>query len=164
MSTADHKQHTFKVDVEWTGNLGRGTATYNAYERSHEISAPGKPVIPGSSDPAFRGDKSRYNPEELLVASLSGCHMLWYLHLCAEAHILVTGYVDHATGAMAINKDGGGHFTEVLLKPVVTIGMDSDSERANELHHRAHELCFIANSVNFEVRVEATVERLNSPG
>jgi organic hydroperoxide reductase OsmC/OhrA len=163
MSRSTHNQHTFEIDLKWTGNLGRGTATYTAYERSHEISAPGKPFIPGSSDPAFRGDKSRYNPEELLVASLSSCHMLWYLHLCAEAKILVMDYVDHATGAMAINKDGGGHFTEVLLKPEVTIGKDSDSELAKKLHHRAHELCFIANSVNFEVRVEPTVGQLSGP-
>ena len=153
---AKHKEHTFKIDVTWTGNKGQGTASYKSYERAHEISATGKPAIAGSSDPAFRGDKSRYNPEELLVAALSACHMLSYLHMCADSRVVVTQYVDKADGIMALTDDGGGHFTEVTLKPTVTITKDSDAVLAKELHQRAHHLCFIANSVNFPVRVEPT--------
>lgn len=152
-----NKTHSFKVDVAWTGNSGRGTASYSSYERSHEISGDGKPVIFGSSDPAFRGDKSKYNPEELLVASLSACHLLSYLHLCAVARVIVTGYVDKADGVMVLTEDGGGHFTEVALKPAVTVTKDSDLALAKELHEKAHHLCFIANSVNFPVRVEPTI-------
>ncbi|MBA3440702.1 MAG: OsmC family protein [Pyrinomonadaceae bacterium] len=153
---AKHKAHTYKVDVTWTGNKGQGTASYRAYERAHEISAAGKSVIAGSSDPAFRGDKSRYNPEELLVAALSACHMLSYLHMCADAHVVVTQYVDKADAVMVETDGGGGHFTEVTLKPAVTITKDSDAALAKELHQEAHHLCFIANSVNFLVRVEPT--------
>jgi organic hydroperoxide reductase OsmC/OhrA len=151
-----HQTHAFEVSVAWTGNNGEGTSAYTAYERAHEISSEGKPAIPGSSDPAFRGDKSRYNPEELLIASLSACHMLWYLHLCADAHIVVTAYEDKASGTMTLRTDGGGHFTEVTLKPSVTIKEGCDPGLAEELHHRAHHLCFIANSVNFPVSVEPT--------
>lgn len=152
-----NKTHSFKVDVAWTGNNGQGTASYTAYERSHEISGDGKPVIFGSSDPTFRGDKSCYNPEELLVASLSACHMLWYLNLCAGAHIVITDYADKAVGVMVVTGDGGGHFTEVTLKPAVTLTKDADLTLAEELHHKAHRLCFIANSMNFPVRVEPTI-------
>lgn len=154
---AKNKDHSFKIDVTWTGNKGLGTVNYSAYERSHEISGDGKAVIEGSSDPAFRGDKSRYNPEELLVASLSACHLLWYLNLCADAHIVVTNYMDRALGVMVLTKEGGGHFTEVTLKPVVTVTKDADLALAKELHKQAHHLCFIANSVNFPVRVEPTI-------
>ncbi len=93
-----HKTHAYQIRTTWTGNRGAGTSDYRGYERAHEFSAPGKPVIAGSSDPAFRGDATRYNPEELLVAALSACHMLWYLHLCAESGIVVTEYVDEARG------------------------------------------------------------------
>ena len=151
-------EHHYTVQLSWTGNRGEGTRSYRSYERSHEISAPGKPVIPGSSDPVFRGDGSRYNPEELLVASLSGCHLLWYLHLCADAGIVVTSYDDEAAGTLVETADGGGHFTEVVLRPTVAIAPGGDVERALELHHRAHELCFIARSVNFPVRCEGRVE------
>ena len=152
-----HKAHSFEVSVVWTGNTGEGTSAYTSYERAHEISAEGKPAIQGSSDPAFRGDRSRYNPEELLVASLSACHMLWYLHLCADAQIVVTDYVDRASGTMRLTEDGGGRFEEVVLRPAVTVRRGGDAELAQALHARAHHLCFIANSVNFEVRNEPTV-------
>lgn len=151
-------RHEYAIRVEWRGNRGEGTSGYRAYDRAHEISAPGKPVIPGSSDPAFRGDRSRYNPEELLVSSLSACHMLWYLHLCADAGIVVTGYVDAATGSMVETEEGGGRFTEVVLRPTVTVRPGADPDRAMALHERAHRLCFIASSVNFAVRFEARVE------
>jgi organic hydroperoxide reductase OsmC/OhrA len=154
---ARRKTHTYKVDVTWTGNNGQGTADYKSYERAHEIIAAGKHVIEGSSDTVFRGDKSRYNPEELLVAALSACHLLSYLHLCAVAGVIVTEYVDKADGVMVEADSGGGHFTEVTLKPAVTITKDSDAALAKELHGRAHHLCFIANSVNFPVRTEPTI-------
>ena len=157
MSQAIHKVHTFKVDVTWTGNIGEGTTNYTSYERAYEISAQGKPLIAGSADPVFRGDKSRYNPVELLVSSISACHMLWYLHLCADAHIIVTDYVDEPSGTMIETTDGNGRFTEVTLNPSVKISKESNSKLARELHEKAHHLCFIANSVNFTVQVKPTI-------
>lgn len=139
------------MTTRWTGNTGNGTASYQSYERSHLLQVTGKPDIPGSSDPSFRGDKTRYNPEEMLVASLSSCHMLWYLHLCSAAGIIVVDYVDHATGAMTETPDGGGYFSEVILHPEVTITDASQTTKADELHKKANELCFIANSVRFPV-------------
>lgn len=151
---SSHMQHLYPIRMAWTGNTGTGTADYRGYQRTHEYSVPGKPVIPGSSDPAFRGDATRYNPEELLVMSLSSCHMLWYLHLCAEAKVVVVGYDDQAVGTMVETADTGGHFTEVVLKPTVTLEPGSDVALAQSLHQRAHQLCFVANSVNFPVRCE----------
>lgn len=144
-------QHNYKTSLQWTGNKGAGTLDYKAFERSYLISIENKTDILGSSDPSFRGDRTKYNPEELLVASLSSCHMLWYLHLCSEAHIIVTDYRDHATGLMEETANGGGRFTKVSLNPVVTVKENSMIEKANELHKKANELCFIANSVNFKV-------------
>lgn len=153
-----HKEHSYAVAVNWTGNLGQGTSGYRAYSRNHTISAVGKPELPGSSDPNFRGDPSRYNPEELLVSSLSACHMLWYLHLCAEAGIVVLEYSDQASGTMMETPDGGGHFKEVVLSPIVLIRAGGDVVLAERLHERAHHLCFIANSVNFRVLCKPTIE------
>lgn len=153
-----NKEHSYAVQVAWTGNLGTGTSAYRAYSRNHEISVSGKPVLPGSSDPNFRGDRSRYNPEDLLVSSLSACHLLWYLHLCADAGIVVLEYSDNASGTMVETPDGGGHFKEVVLKPTVLIGADGDVPLAQQLHERAHHLCFIANSVNFPVHCQATIK------
>lgn len=153
-----NRAHTYQLTVTWTGNKGQDTHSYKSYERSHVITAAGKPEIPGSSDPAFLGDRSRYNPEELLVASLSSCHMLWYLHLCAEAGVVVTAYADAATGVMEETANGGGRFTEVILHPVVTVAEAAMIEKADQLHARANELCFIANSCNFPVRHRAVYE------
>lgn len=143
--------HLYQATTRWTGNRGTGTSAYTAYDRSHEITVDGKPLIAVSSDPAFRGDKTRHNPEEFLVFSLSSCHMLWYLHLCAESGVVVTDYVDEATGVMTENKDGSGQFTEVTLKPRVTVRDANMIEKANSLHHQANNMCFIARSVNFPV-------------
>src|ERR1700722_2275072 len=148
------KTHRYETTVTWTGNTGSGTSGYRDYERSHAISAAGKPAIPGSSDPAFRGDPARWNPEELLVASLSQCHMLSFLHRCSAAGVVVTGYRDRPIGTMTETADGGGYFTEVVLRPEVSFAEADDAGRADALHHRAHELCFIANSVIFRVRCE----------
>lgn len=146
--------HHYPVRMTWTGNTGTGTRDYRGYERAHEYSVPGKPVIPGSSDPAFRGDKTRYNPEELLVMSVSSCHMLWFLHLCAEAGVTVTAYDDEASGTMVETADTGGHFTEVTLRPRVSVEGSASREQLLALHDRAHHLCFIANSLNFPVKCE----------
>ena len=144
-------QHNYTATVEWTGNKGIGTSGYKDFERSHTVSIDNKPTILCSSDPAFLGDRTKYNPEELLLASLSSCHMLWYLHLCAMAKIIVTKYTDNATGIMLENSNGSGYFSEVSLNPVVVITEPSMIERANALHKKANEYCFIANSVNFKV-------------
>lgn len=144
-------QHLYKATIRWTGNNGEGTIDYSAYKRDHIISIENKADILGSSDPAFRGDSTRYNPEDLLVSSLSACHMLWYLHLCAEAGVIVVDYIDNASGKMVETPDGGGHFIEVTLNPIVTVKEVPMVEKANKLHKKANELCYIANSVNFPV-------------
>jgi organic hydroperoxide reductase OsmC/OhrA len=157
------KLHTYDAVVTWTGDRGTGTSHYAAYDRTHEITAAGQPAIAGSSDAAFRGDPARWNPEQLLVVSLAQCHMLWYLHLAAVAGVVVTGYVDRAVGTMAEQADGGGQFVEVVLHPTVTVSDAAMAERAMELHDRAHELCFIARSVNFPVRHEASIGAAADP-
>ena len=146
-----NKEHHYTATITWTGNLGTGTSAYTAYSRNHILSIDGKPDIPGSSDVAFRGDKTRYSPEDSLVGAISACHMLWYLHLCSEAGVVVVEYIDNATGIIEETSNGGGRFTEVTLHPVVTVTDASMVERANALHKKANELCFIANSVNFPV-------------
>jgi len=143
--------HNYQTTVNWTGNSGNGTASYKGYERSHTIVVEGKPTLPGSSDPSFRGDKSRYNPEELLVASLSACHMLFFLHICAITGVVVTEYTDRAEGKMIETDDGSGHFTEVTLKPQVTVKENDMIEKTHHAHEEAARLCFIANSVKFPV-------------
>ena len=151
------RTHHYQVSVTWTGDRGTGTSGYRAFDRDHDVRADGPPPLQGSADPAFRGDPSRWNPEQLLVASLSQCHMLWYLHLCADAGVIVTEYADDAGGAMSETADGGGRFDEVVLAPRVVVTEDSMVERASALHAAAHERCFIANSVNFPVRHEPEV-------
>ncbi|HEX3944642.1 MAG TPA: OsmC family protein [Rhizomicrobium sp.] len=152
-------EHAYQVTTRWTGNLGPGTSSYSAYSRSHEISAAGKGMsIPGSSDPAFRGDSARYNPEELLVGALAACHMLWVLHLCANAGIIVTEYRDESVGQMTEHADGSGEFTRVLLKPRMTIMDATRAAEAAEIHHRAHAVCALARSMNFEVACEPEVQ------
>lgn len=144
--------------MQWTGNLGTGTSTYRSYSRDHEISGEDKAdPIPGSSAPVFRGDKSRYNPEELLVGALASCHMLWMLHLCADRGIAVTQYEDCAEGTMAEHADGSGEFTRVVLHPRLTLADPSRAGELDALHAKAHALCFIARSVNFEVACEPEV-------
>lgn len=153
--------HRYELSLNWTGNIGTGTSHYRAYERSYTVQVINKPDILGSADPQFRGDATKYNPEEFLVAALSSCHMLSYLHLCAVNGVVVTGYEDKATGLMEETPDGGGHFVEVVLQPLVTVTEEHMVERAKALHHRASELCFIANSVNFPVhhRPECQVKK-----
>ncbi|MQA97101.1 MAG: OsmC family peroxiredoxin [Streptosporangiales bacterium] len=153
------RTHRYELDVNWTGNTGQGTAGYRAFERDHEVTragVPGRPPIPGTADPAFRGVEDRWNPEELLVASLSQCHMLWFLALCSQARIVVTAYTDHPYGTMTESATGSGAFDEVVLRPRVTLASERLAE-AEALHKKAHEMCFIANSVNFPVRHEPEV-------
>jgi organic hydroperoxide reductase OsmC/OhrA len=149
--------HSYEVSVTWTGNRGTGTSGYRAYGRDHDVSTDGRPAIAASSDPAFRGDPGRWNPELELTAALSQCHMLWYLHLCAAAGVTVTSYADDAHGVMAEAADGGGQFTEVVLRPRVTVASAEMIETATALHGEANAKCFIANSVNFPVRHEPVV-------
>ena len=150
-----NNEHQFAVTLKWTGNRGTGTSTYRDYGREHEITVAGKSMaIPASSTPIFRGNKERYNPEELLIGALSGCHMLWFLHLCAQAGIVVKAYDDDARGTMDLNADGSGQFSDVVLHPRVEYEQTPPREQIEALHHRAHELCFIARSVNFPVRCE----------
>lgn len=153
------KQHRYGVDVKWTGNLGSGTSSYQSYSRDHEFRAGQKPAIPGSADAAFRGDAKRWNPEDLLVASISTCHQLWYLHLCAVAGVVVSAYEDHAVGIMTEDATGAGQFVSVVLRPRVTVTAQSDANKAIELHHAAAKMCFIARSVNFPVTHEPQIER-----
>jgi organic hydroperoxide reductase OsmC/OhrA len=150
------REHHYAVVVEWVGNRGVGTADYRAYERSHTINSGEKPPIAGSSDPAFRGDPSKWNPEDLLVASLSACHKLWYLHFCSVNGVTVLNYVDRATGTMVEDRSGG-RFKEVTLRPCVTVRATDDVALAERLHEDAHAACFIANSVNFTVRHEPVI-------
>lgn len=156
------KEHYYSLTIQWTGNTGLGAAKYSAYERSFVCRAVNKPDISGSSDPDFRGDKRCWNPEELLVSSLASCHMLWYLHSCADAHIIIQAYEDFPIGRMLENLDGAGAFTEVILRPVVKLADQSQAECAMELHAVAHAKCFIANSVNFPVLIEPSMMPVQS--
>ncbi|HEV3090358.1 MAG TPA: OsmC family protein [Candidatus Cybelea sp.] len=150
-------QHEYRASVRWSAAGGPGTTDYRSYLRNHVIEVDGKPAIPASADPAYRGDAMRYNPEDLLVASISACHMLWYLHLCSANGIVVTDYVDQALGTLELDGGESGRFVMVVLHPEVTIRA-GDPAAAIDLHARAHELCFIARSVNFPIEVEAKVK------
>lgn len=143
------KLHHYSANIQWTGNKGTGTSGYAAYDRSHTVSIEGKPAILASSDTPFRGDGTKHNPEDFLLSALSSCHMLWYLHLCSDAGIIVVDYVDNATGILS---ETAGRFAEVTLNPVVTITDASQIDKANALHTEANKKCFIANSCNFPVK------------
>jgi organic hydroperoxide reductase OsmC/OhrA len=149
--------HKYSMLLVWTGNKGEGTATYRGYDRSFTVSIDNKEDFKGSSDPKFRGDPTKYNPEEMLVAALSSCHMLFYLHLCADNGIVATEYKDAAVGTMHETKEGGGFFTEVVLNITLKITDISKKSLAEKLNHNANQLCFIAASVNFPVRHNVTV-------
>lgn len=159
--------HTYSADVVWTGAGDAGTASYTSYSRDHEVRIGDKPALLGSADPAFRGDPDRYSPEELLVSALGQCHMLWFLHLASSDGVVVVGYTDRPTGTMRVEGAGHGQFTEVVLRPSVTLarGTRADGRPVTDpelagLHARAHEHCFIARSVKFPVRVEPVAPRV----
>ena len=147
-------EHRYSLTVQWTGNLGEGTSSYRGYSRDHDVLIPGLPVLPGSADPTFHGDRSRYNPEQLLLAALAQCHMLSFLHVAVRHGVVVTDYRDEATGVMRLNRDGSGQFESVTLNPQVTLADAAHAGLAEQMHHEAHEICFIARSVNFPVRHE----------
>ena len=151
------KIHHYKTKITWTGNTGEGTKGYLNYKRSHTISKDGASDILCSSDPAFRGDPSKFNPEDLLMSSISSCHMLWYLHLCADSNIKVIKYEDSPEGFMEEQPDGGGSFKSVNLHPIITIEGAEFQQIAIELHIEAHSKCFIARSCNFEVYIDPVV-------
>jgi organic hydroperoxide reductase OsmC/OhrA len=151
-----HKHH-YEIAMQWTGNKGTGTSGYRDYARDHEITAPGKPTLAGSAGRTFHGDASRWNPEDLLIAALSACHLLSYLHVCADAGVVVVAYTDHADGVMETAPNGSGRFQSVTLRPRVTVAVGSDVALARDLHHSAHSKCFIANSVNFPVENEPEI-------
>ena len=153
------KEHTYTATVTWTGNQGAGTTNYKAYTRDYDIIFDGKPVIKGSADPGYLGDAARHNPEDMLLASLSACHMLWYLHLCAVSKVVVTEYEDRAEGVMETSPDGSGAFTSATLKPRITITPESDAAMAEALHEKANAMCFIARSVNFPIAHEVEITR-----
>lgn len=152
------RDHTYQVKIIWTGNKGQGTTDYRAYERAHSIIVEGKPELLCSSDPAFRGDAKKWNPEELLLASLSSCHMLWYLHLCADRGIVVIAYQDQPTAKMKIEASGAGGFVEATLFPTITITDPQQITLAHSLHPIAHEKCFIANSVRFPIEIKPMIQ------
>ncbi len=149
------KSHAYRTTINWTGNSGAGTRSYRSYDRSYIVAAPGKTPFAGSADPAFLGAPDLYNPEELLVAAVSACHMLWYLHLCAVNDIVVVAYHDAATATMTLDDGGRGAIDGVTLNPEITIA-EGDLDRARQLHDTAHEHCFIARSVRFPVTCNAT--------
>lgn len=150
------RDHQYAVTVVWQGNQGTGTSGYREYSRANEVTAVGKAhSIVGSADRTFHGDRERWNPEELLLAALSQCHMLSYLHVATRHGVVVTAYEDAATGTMRQVGDGGA-FSEAVLHPVVTISA-GDPDVAREIHHEASQLCFIASSVNFPVRHEVSI-------
>jgi len=150
-------EHRYTVRSTWTGDRGTGTSGYRDYDRAVTLEISGKPPVLASSDKPFRGDPSRWNPEDLLLAALSECHLLSYLHACVQAGVVVIAYEDEASGLMVEDGHGGGAFREVVLRPRVTVADASMMDAATAAHAQANEWCFIANSVNFPVRHEATV-------
>ena len=155
------KTHHYQATIQWTGNLGQGTTHYKDYNRNHTITATHKtqPIL-ASSDPAFLGDQTRYNPEELLLSSIASCHMLWYLHLCATNNIIVVNYTDQPEGTMEENANGSGQFANVTLHPKVIVQNADMIQKANQLHHDANSMCFIARSCNFPITHNAFAEAL----
>lgn len=148
------KTHHYSTQVNWTGNKGEGTKSYTSYERSHSITAQSKPEILASSDPAFRGDPSKYNPEELLIASVSSCHMLWFLHLCSVQGVVVSEYSDQASGTMIEEFDGSGKFSEIVLNPKIVLQNEEHRAILPAIHELAHAKCFIANTLNCNVIIK----------
>lgn len=151
-------EHTYAAQLIWEGNTGEGTASYAGYSRQYRVVVTGKPDLTGSADPAFRGDASKHNPEDLFLTSISACHMLFYLSLCARKGIRVLSYEDEVQGRMAVHTGGGGKFDEVTLNPTVSIQGEANLALAAQLHDTAHELCFIANSCSTPIRLKTTVQ------
>ncbi|MGB7285611.1 MAG: OsmC family protein [Salaquimonas sp.] len=151
------KSHIYEAVIEWTGNSGTGTSAYKAYERTWDLSSNGKPIVNCSNDPVLGGDASKYNPEDLFLSAIASCHMLWYLHLCSEAGVVVQTYRDEPQGIGEMEPSGKGRFTSVTLRPIIGITKGSDLEKAYTLHNEIHQYCFIARSVNFPVNYEPQI-------
>ena len=149
--------HDYRTRIAWTGNTGTGTSTYRAYRRTWDIEIDGKPIIHCSNDPLLGGNPALHNPEDLLISALSACHMLWYLHLCANAGIVVTSYRDSPVGTGEVEPNGAGRFLKAELRPKITISQQSDAEIAEKLHGEVHNYCFIARSMNFPVTIQPEI-------
>jgi hypothetical protein len=152
------KQHDFTSSIIWTGNRGEGTRAYKGYDRTWDIALPGKDIIHCSNDPLLGGDPAKMNPEDLLISALSACHMLWYLHLASNAGIVVTGYRDDPIGQGETLPNGAGRFLAAVLRPKISVQEGADLRLAGELHHKVHDFCFIARSVNFPVSYDSTFD------
>ena len=150
------KEHDFNATLRWTGNKGKGTSTYHAYTRDWTLESAGKPAISCSNDPRLGGDPALYNPEDMLIAALSSCHMLWFLHLASNAGLTVHAYDDNPVGTGQSLPDGTGRFIRALLRPKIGLAPGSDVSIANDVHSRIHNYCFIARSVNFPVEIAAS--------
>ncbi len=153
-----NKIHNYYTQIAWTGAGEDGTKTYKSYERLYDLNIEGKPSVVGSADPAFRGDAGCHNPEDMLVASVSSCHMLWYLHICSVSKVIVTSYIDNAEGIMEESADGSGRFTKITLRPRIKISSGSDLVKAEEAHAKANKMCFIANTLNCPIEHQPTIE------
>lgn len=149
-------EHRYELDLAWQGNRGTGTSGYRDYDRDVVLRAAGKPDLAGSAEPTFRGDATRWNPEELLLAALAQCHLLSYLHSAVTHGVVVTSYDDSPVGTME-QSGVGGRFTSVLLRPRVVVAEAGQVEIARAIHREAGENCFIAASVNFPVTHEPTI-------
>jgi organic hydroperoxide reductase OsmC/OhrA len=149
--------HVYVARISWTGNSGGGTSNYSDYDRCFDVEIEGKPVLQGSADPIFRGDPARYNPEDLMLAAASSCHMLTYLALCASRGLVVVAYEDEAKGELHIEAAGGGRFEHLRLHPVVTLAAGQDAGLARNLHEEAQRLCFIANSCSTPIAHEIRI-------
>ncbi len=154
------KQHEYTCRIDWTGNRGAGTRTYRGYDRTWDVVTPGKPVIHCSNDPLLGGDPALPNPEDLLLASLSSCHMLWYLHLASSAGIVVHRYTDDPLGVGEVHPDGSGQFLRATLRPTIVVDEGTDIARARAIHGDVHRYCFIARSVNFPITYAAEYDFL----
>lgn len=151
------KIHSYDLQLTWTGNRGAGTYEYTAYDRKFTLSAINKPDILGSADPAFRGNKDRYNPEELMISSIASCHMLWYLHLAAANNLVIMDYKDNPSGTIEVKEFGLGRFIEVTLRPTVIIHNEDQSDLAVKLHDESHNKCIIADSFKFDIHIEPKI-------
>ena len=161
--TSMSSAHDFTARIRWTGNTGDGTRHYKAYTRDWALATPGKPEIACTNDPRLGGLPNLYNAEDMLIAALSSCHMLWFLHLASDAGLIVHSYVDEPLGHGTSLPDGTGRFTAATLRPRIGMAAGSDPKLADEVHGRIHAHCFIARSVNFPVTIKASYVEENTP-
>lgn len=151
-------KHLFKAAINWTSKQNPPDSTKRFYSKSHQIKIEGKPVLEVSAAKAFKGDPELYNPEDLLLSSLVSCHMMSYLYVCSQNGIEVLEYSDNAEATLEVSPNGSGRFVAAKLYPKVKILNPEQIQLALDLHQKANELCFIANSCNFPVMHHASVE------